>query len=150
MNSSTIKINTHLAFVYVYAHTHTHTHPWQGLPCRQRSPKIQYQDCIVLSSSVVSNSLQAHGLYPARLLCPWGFFRQEYGSGLPCPPPGDLPNSGIEHRSPTLQADSLPYESPGKPKIALASRNHRGFRMGNTCKSKADSCQWMAKTTTIL
>ena len=43
-----------------------------------------------------------------------GFSRQEYWSGLPCPPPGDLPNPGIEHRSPTLQVDSLPSEPPGK------------------------------------
>ena len=43
-----------------------------------------------------------------------GFFRQEYWSGLPCPPPGDLPNPGIEPRSPALQADSLPPEPPGK------------------------------------
>ena len=41
--------------------------------------------------------------------------RQEYWSGLPCPPPGDLPNPGIESRSPTLQADALPSEPPGKP-----------------------------------
>jgi len=47
--------------------------------------------------------------------CPWGFSRQEYWSGLPCPPPGDLPNPGIKHRSPTLQADSLLSEPPGKP-----------------------------------
>ena len=33
---------------------------------------------------------------PARLLCPWGFSRQEHWSGLPCPPPWDLPNPGIE------------------------------------------------------
>ena len=33
---------------------------------------------------------------------------------MPCPPPGDLPNLGIEPRSPTLQADSLPSEPPGK------------------------------------
>ena len=45
-----------------------------------------------------------------------GFSRQEYWSGLPCPPPGDLPNSGIKARSPALQADSLPSEPPGKPK----------------------------------
>ena len=44
-----------------------------------------------------------------------GFSRQEYWSGLPCPPPGDLPDPGIEPRSPALQADSLPYELPGKP-----------------------------------
>ena len=34
--------------------------------------------------------------------------RQEYLSGLPFPSPGDLPNPGIERRSPALQADSLP------------------------------------------
>ena len=45
-----------------------------------------------------------------------GFSRQEYWSGLPCPPPGDLPNPGIEPRSPELQAVSLPSEPPGKPK----------------------------------
>ena len=42
------------------------------------------------------------------------FSRQEY-CGLPFPSPGDLPNSGIEPGSPTLQADSLPSELPGKP-----------------------------------
>ena len=43
-----------------------------------------------------------------------GFSRQEYWSGLPCPPPGDLPDPGIEPRSPALQADSLSSELPGK------------------------------------
>ena len=61
-------------------------------------------------------TLGSQGLYPARLLCSWGFSRQENWSGLPCPPPGDLPNPGIEPRFPTLQADSLPTEPPGKPK----------------------------------
>ena len=70
----------------------------------------------VLSRSVLSNSLQLYGLQPVRLLCFWGFSRQEYWSGLPCPPPGDLPNPGIEPRCPALQADSLLTESPGKPK----------------------------------
>ena len=46
----------------------------------------------VLSHSLMSDSLLPHGLQPTRLLCPWGFCRQEYWSGLPCPPPGDLPN----------------------------------------------------------
>ena len=44
-----------------------------------------------------------------------GLSWQEYWSGLPCPPLGDLPNPGIEPRSPTLQADSLMPEPPGKP-----------------------------------
>ena len=44
-----------------------------------------------------------------------GFSGQEYWSGLPCaPPPGNLPDSGVEHGSPVLQADSLPSEPPGK------------------------------------
>ena len=41
--------------------------------------------------------------------------RQEYWSALLCPPPGNLPNPGIETRSPALKADSLPPEPPGKP-----------------------------------
>ena len=36
-----------------------------------------------------------------------GFSRQEYWSGLPFPSPGDLPDPGIESRSPTLQVDAL-------------------------------------------
>ena len=44
-----------------------------------------------------------------------GFSRQEFWSGLPCPPPGNLPNPGIEPKSPTLQVYSLPAEPPGKP-----------------------------------
>ena len=41
-----------------------------------------------------------------------GFSRQEYWSGVPGPPLGDLPYSGVEPGSPTLQADSLPSEPP--------------------------------------
>ena len=66
--------------------------------------------CTVLSLSVVFDSLRPHGLQLARLLCPWGFSRQEYRSGLPYPPPGEIPNPEIEPRSPTLQVDSLPSE----------------------------------------
>ena len=40
---------------------------------------------------------------------------QEYWNVLPFPSPGDLPNPGIKPRSPTLQADALPSEPPGKP-----------------------------------
>ena len=55
------------------------------------------------------------------LVTPWtvayqtlsmGFSRQEYWSEKPCPPPGDLLNPRIKHRSPILQADSLPSEPP--------------------------------------
>ena len=48
-----------------------------------------------------------------------GFSRQEYWSALPFPSPGDLPDTGIEPGSPTLQADTLPSEPPGKPLILV-------------------------------
>ena len=44
-----------------------------------------------------------------------GFSRQECWSGLPFPSPGDLPDPGIEPRSPALEADALTSEPPGKP-----------------------------------
>ena len=45
------------------------------------------------------------------------FLRQEYWSGLPFPSPGDLPDPGVKPGFPALQADSLPFEPPGKPVI---------------------------------
>ena len=66
----------------------------------------------MFSHSVVFNTLRPHGLQPSRLLCPWGFPRQEYWSEVPCPPPADLPNPGIKPKSPALQADSLLSEPP--------------------------------------
>ena len=44
-----------------------------------------------------------------------GFPRQEYWSRLPCPPPGDLPNPGIELASPVLAGGFFTTEPPGKP-----------------------------------
>ena len=48
-----------------------------------------------------------------------GFSRQEYWSGLPCPSPGDLPDPGIEPRSPVLEADTLTSEPPRKPYVYI-------------------------------
>ena len=48
-----------------------------------------------------------------------GFSSQEYWSGLPCPPPGALPNPGTEPGSPTLQAGSLPLSPWYKPKLCF-------------------------------
>ena len=56
------------------------------------------------------DSLGPHGLYS-----PWNSPGPEYWSGSLFPSLGDLPNPGIEPRSPTLQADSLPAEPPEKP-----------------------------------
>ena len=54
-------------------------------------------------------------------MTPWAiqsmeFSRQEDWSGLPCPLPGDFPNTGIKSRSLALQVDSFPSEPPGKSK----------------------------------
>ena len=69
------------------------------------------------SRSVVSDSVtpwtvayQAYQAPPSM-----EFPRQEYWSGVPFPSPEDLPNPGIEPRSPALQADALLSEPPGKP-----------------------------------
>ena len=61
------------------------------------SDSCDLTDCSLPGSSV-------HGVSQARIR-----------SGLPFPSLGDVPNPGIEHGSPVLQADSLPPEPPGKP-----------------------------------
>ena len=50
-----------------------------------------------------------------------GISQQEYWSGLPFPPPGGLPDPGIEPMSPALQAESLPSEAPSQ--VALVVKN---------------------------
>ena len=60
-----------------------------------------------------SNSLQPHGLYPARLLCPWDSPGRNTGVGCHAFLWGNLPNPGMEPRS---QVDSLPSEPWGKSK----------------------------------
>ena len=59
----------------------------------------------VLSHSVVSNSLQPHGLQACQVPLSVGFSRQEYGSGLLCPPPGDLPDPGLDQTHVSCIAD---------------------------------------------
>ena len=79
-----------------------------------------------------------------------GFPRQEYWSGLPFSSPGDFPDPGIELRSPSLQADSLPSEPTGKPLPESNVNTHRAhrtagiprpslhvFKAGNRCCGQA-------------
>ena len=67
-----------------------------------------------VSRSVVSDSLRPHGLKPPDS-SDMEFPMHEYWSGLPFPPPGNLPDPGIKPGSPALQADSLLSELPGSP-----------------------------------
>ena len=69
--------------------------------------------CGWVSHLVVSNSATPRTVARQAPLSV-GFSRQEYWSGLPVPSPEDLPDPGIEPRSPALQADSLPSELQGR------------------------------------
>ena len=60
-----------------------------------------------------------------------GFSRQEYWSGLPGPPPEDLPYPGIEPMSPALQVDSLPSEPPGMPRLCWTTGKYSHFPSQN-------------------
>ena len=115
----------------------------------------------VLSRSGMSDSLQAHGLQAARLVCPWRFSKQQCQNGLPCPPPGDLPNPGIKLRPPTLQADSLPFESQaktqeywsGQPIPSLGDLPHPGIEPGSPSLQRILyqlSCQGSPHTDTTI
>ena len=69
--------------------------------------------CACWVASVVSDYLRPCG-HQAPLSM--GFSRQEHWSGWPCPPPGGLPNPGIDPRPLALQEDSLPAEPSRKPR----------------------------------
>ena len=64
-----------------------------------------------------------------------GFSRQEYWSGLPLPPPGDLPDPGIQRTSSALQLDSLPLSHEG---------SLQGTGLPSTKSSEAESALWEA------
>jgi len=81
----------------------------KSLKASKQHEAIGYNETLNMSQEVTPWTA-AHQAPPSM-----GFSRQEYGSGVPFPPPGDLPNPGTEPRSPALQADSLPSEPPGKP-----------------------------------
>ena len=67
--------------------------------------------CLVTKSTLCSPM----DYVASQALLSMGFSRQGYWNGLPCPPPGDLPNAGIEHASPTLAGRFFTTKPPGKP-----------------------------------
>ena len=111
-------------------HTSFFGNPWWG---------------VCVSHSVVSNdSLWPHGLGPCQAPPSTGFSRQEYWSGLPFPSPGDLPNPGIKPGSPTLQAESLPSEPPGKTASWWGSRasDSSGYQGESQGRGKKKTTYW--------
>ena len=92
-------------------HTHTYVCMCVCVYIYMLSQSVMSNSCDPMDCSLPGSSV--HGDSP----------RKNTEVGLPRPPPGDLPNPGIEPKSPTLQADSLPSEPSGKPpKIDAAVR----------------------------
>ena len=103
-----ILIQTHLEHNFCPQERQHHCSTWEQSLTSDRAVCSVTQSCLTLAT-------------PRTVACqaPLSieFCRQEYWSRLPFPPPGDLPNPGTEPRSPTMQADSLPVELPGKPQL---------------------------------
>ena len=88
--------------------------------------KVNQWSCSVMSNSAIPWTVAYQA--PSSM----EFSRQEYWSGLPFPSPGDLPDPGIEPRSPALQTDALPSEPPGKPSWIHKSYN---FYISEKCSA---------------
>ena len=75
----------------------------------------------------------------ARLLCP-GFSRQEYQSGLPCPPPGDLPNQGLKLCLLCL----LHWQTGSLPPVPPTDHNNRSQKTMEIPRRQAVKCNFIA------
>ena len=75
------------------------------------------------------------------------FSRVDHWSGLPFPSPGDLSNPGTEPRSPPLQADALPSESPRKPEMRNLLAKRQFLWMCDIRREvKSLNCVWLFDT----
>ena len=93
--------------------------PWRTLFIKH-AYVLSHFSCVQLIGTLWTVAHQA--------LLSMGFSRQEYWSGLLCPPPEDLPNPGIKLSSPVYpdgQACSLPLASPGKPPLSILFTKRR-------------------------
>ena len=80
----------------------------------------------------MSDSLQPHGLYPARLLCPWNFPGKNTGVDCHFLLQGDPPDPEIKPVSPALAGRFFTTEPSGKPRIQLDhSGNEKDFKYKN-------------------
>ena len=99
-------------------------------------------ECL-LSCSVVSDSLRPHGQARQAPLS-MGFSRQHYWSGLPFPPPRDLPDPGIKPESPAFAGGFFTTEPPGKPPSKFLGR-HKFCESCSEyfCEITIGSCAWV-------
>ena len=102
----------------------------------------------------MSDYLQPYVLYSLQAPLSTGFSRQEYWSGLPCPPLGDLPNPGIKPVSSALKVDSLLLNHQGSPPNLypnpLSGFAFRKLGLKTRCvtKRKAGKDCWRVKNNT--
>ena len=108
--------------------THSSTLAWR-IPMVRGVWRATVQS--LMSCPILCDPMDCYVALQASLLMK--FPRQEYQSGLPFPSPGDLPNPGIEPRSPTWQADSLPSEPPGKPQKFKMGHKRLKSRCWQSC-----------------
>ena len=101
----------HFLVTKCYLHTSS-LHPYDYIGQKKERKKVKSLSHVQLFATLWTVAHQA----PLSM----GFSRPEYWSGLPFPSPGDLPNPGIELRSPALQTDSLLSEPQGSPMLGKA------------------------------
>ena len=97
--------------------------------CRRAPFSTSWKRGLVVVHACTLNHFSHVQLFVTPWAIPWayqaplsmGFSRQVYWSGLPLPPPGYLPDSGIEHMSSALQVNSLLIEPSGKPLVVMNS-----------------------------
>ena len=89
------------------------SYAWKTLP--RLIPRLVLFSCSVVYDSFITPWTVAH-----QAPLSTGFSKQEHWNGLPFPPPGDLPDPGIEPVSPALPVDSLPLSH-------LLSDNSKGL-----------------------
>ena len=113
--------------------------------------------CVLSHFSVMSNSWARVWIVAHQPPLSMGFSRQEYWRGLLCPPPGDLPNLGIEPSSPMLQAVSLQSEPPGtgfvsnlvSPPLPTCASGARHYRTHSYQQKTSDPALWCHKVSWI-
>ena len=96
---------------------------WGGLPCTPPGDLPDPEKVAGIEpASLMSHALAGVFFEPLRTVAlqaplSMGFSRQEDWSGLPCPPPGDLPDPGMEPASPALAGGSFTTEPPGTYRV---------------------------------
>ena len=101
-----------------FMHIHISTLFFSHVGRYRLSSRVHCAIQLLFSCSVVSDSFATPWTVFRQAPLSIGFSRQEYWSGLPFPPPGDLPDLGRALMFPTLAGKSLTTEPPGEPKYS--------------------------------